>query len=110
MPLLPVNCEKFISNEKAGPYVEYYTKDRTSFGKLKIMRTAIRHSTKKCDALKDECLSYNFSTYLCILRFFMFYSYYLQYPIYSINNSVLAVEQKTFFVRQAIILVQFDSF
>ena len=38
--------------------VEYSTKVRTGFGKLKIMRTPILNSTKKCGVLVDQCHSY----------------------------------------------------
>ena len=39
-------------------HVEYSTKVRTSFSKLKIMRIALRYSTKKCGALVNQCISY----------------------------------------------------
>ncbi len=38
--------------------IEYSSKFRTSFSKLKIMRTAFPNSTKKCDVLVDQCLTY----------------------------------------------------
>ena len=40
-------------------YVEYFIEFGTRFSKLKIMRTAITYSTKKCDVLVDPCLTHN---------------------------------------------------
>ena len=39
--------------------VECFMDFGTSFSKLKIMRTAITCSTKKCDVLVDQCLAHN---------------------------------------------------
>ena len=39
-----------------GITLEYFMDFGTSFSKLKIMRTAITYSTKKCDVLVDQCI------------------------------------------------------
>ncbi len=39
--------------------VEYFTEFGTSFSKLKIKRTTMVNSTKKCGVLVDQCLAHN---------------------------------------------------
>ncbi len=50
--------ELYIKLKRKIGYLECGMKVRTSFSKLKIMRTAIRNSNKKCGVLGDQCLSY----------------------------------------------------